>query len=89
MIWSINIVCSAIALVISVWAVLSPNIRTRVLGTIAFSCLGLFAAVHIRKPILWDSLPNTSALVLSMTMMILSIWLLTRYQSDPFGEGES
>lgn len=86
MIWWVNFVCSTIVLGVSLWAVLHEGLRTRIFGTVIFSCLGLLAALHMRKPVLPGFFSDASALALSLGAMVIAVWLLAYYQAKQLQE---
>jgi hypothetical protein len=80
MIWWINCAVSTVVLILSVWAVLDPRVPTRLFGTVSFSCFGLFAALHMRKPGFPGFFSGESAVALSVIVLIISAWLFAHYQ---------
>lgn len=69
MIWWMNCAFSTIVLVVSVWAVLDPRVKTRLFGTAAFSCIGLFSALHMHKPGLVFTVEVAPAISLSLAFV--------------------
>ncbi len=64
MIWWLNAMSCTIVLAVCMWAVLTPEVPTRIVGTVLISALGIFSVLNMIKP----------------GLACLAIWFYVRYQ---------
>jgi hypothetical protein len=79
MIWWANFISNAIVLVVCVWAVLNTHVQTKIIGTIALSCLGLFSAMNIVKPGFAGFFSTESQTFANISLACLALWFYLRY----------
>jgi len=85
MIWWLQCACGAIALGVSLWAVLDKRVKTRVFGTLAFSGVGLIAALHMQqRPVLIKQMPDAVVLMFSIALALLAVAMLLHYVERSF-----
>jgi len=81
MIWWINTMASAVVLMVCLWAVLSAEVPTRLVGTVLISALGLFSAMNIFKPGFAGVFSSESQTFANVALACLAIWFYVRYQA--------
>jgi small-conductance mechanosensitive channel len=85
MIWWLQCACGAIALGVCLWAVLDTRVKTRIFGTLCFSCVGLVAALHMqRNHALIRALPDAVVLMFSIALALLAVAMLLHYLERSF-----
>ena len=81
MIWWINTMASAVVLAVCLWAVLSPEVPTKIVGTILISALGLFSTMNIFKPGFAGVFSAESQTFANVALACLAIWFYVRYRA--------
>lgn len=81
MIWWINTMAGSVVLAVCLWAVLSPEVPTRIVGTTMISALGLFSMMNIFKPGFAGVFSAESQTFANVALACLAIWLYVRYQA--------
>ncbi len=80
MIWWLNAMSCTIVLAVCMWAVLTPEVPTRIVGTVLISALGIFSVLNMIKPGFAGIFSAQSQTFVNMSLACLAIWFYVRYQ---------
>ena len=80
MIWWVNLISNVVLLSACLWAVLNQRIDTKIVGTLALSSLGIFAALNLLKLREVSGQGDESQAMVNASVACLFVWLCLRYQ---------